>query len=121
MPKHTGSPIRLIHKTAHRLWAYEIILVMLIAGMVRAQADELSASEPASAADNACASVAAYALMHAETEISLYIKQCGENPNKTMCEETIRIMKEIARGGSYGLTCIGSPRGGGRISSDGVR
>jgi hypothetical protein len=118
MPKNTRSPIRLIHKTAQRLWACEIILAMLIAGVVCAQADELRASEPASAPDNACASLAAYALMHAEAEIPLYIKHCGENPNKTVCEETIRIMKEIARGGSYGLTCIGSPRGG-RISSDG--
>jgi len=84
---------------------------MLIAGVARAQADEIRIPEPATVADNACASLAAYALMHAEAEIPLYIRRCGENPNVIACEETVRIMNEIAGEGSYGLTCVGSPRG----------
>lgn len=39
-----------------------------------------------------------------------YIKPCGENPNKTVCEEAIRIMKAAdPRGSTSGLTCTGSP------------
>ena len=65
---------------------------------------------PASVADNACASVAAQPLTHAEAEMLPYIKPCGENPNKIVCEETIRIMKAAdPRGSTSGLTCIGSP------------
>jgi hypothetical protein len=109
MPKGTRSSIRLIHKTARHLWISEIMLAMLIAGIARAQVDEIRIPEPATVADNACAIAAAYALMHAEAEISLYIRSCGENPNKIACEETVRIMNEIAGGGSYGLTCLGGP------------
>lgn len=82
---------------------------MLIAGMVCAHAGEFRAPKPASSADNACASAVAYAISNAEAEILPYIKSCGENPNKTVCEETIRLMKDVARGRTYGLTCIGSP------------
>ena len=82
---------------------------MLIAGMVCAHAYELPVLKAASSADNACASATAYALTHAEAEILPYIKSCGENPNKTVCEETIHLMKEVARGRTYGLTCTGSP------------
>jgi hypothetical protein len=65
---------------------------------------------PASVADNACASVAAHSLTHAEAEMLPYIKPCGENPNKTVCEETIGIMKAAdPRGSTSGLTCTGSP------------
>lgn len=82
---------------------------MLIAGMVCAHSYELPVPKLASSADNACASAVAYALTDAEAEIRPYIKSCGENPNKTACEETIRLMKEVAGGRTYGLTCIGSP------------
>jgi hypothetical protein len=84
---------------------------MLIADVARAQTDEIRIPEPATDADNACASLAAYALMNAEANIPLYIRRCGENPNKAACEETARIIKEIASGGSYGLICAGSPQG----------
>ena len=69
---------------------------MLIAGMVGARSYELRVPKPASSADNACASAIAYALMDAEAGIVPYIRSCGENPNKTVCEETIRLMKEVA-------------------------
>jgi hypothetical protein len=89
--------------------ACQIIFAMLIAGMVCAQAYEFHVLKPASSADNACASAAAYAIANAEAEILPYIKSCRENPNKTVCEETIRLMKDFAMGRTYGLTCIGSP------------
>lgn len=81
---------------------------MLIAGMVCAHAYDLPVLEPASSADNACASATAYALTNAEAEIFPYIKFCGENPNRTVCEGTIRLMKEFASGRTYGLICVGS-------------
>jgi hypothetical protein len=88
---------------------------MLTAGMVSARPYEalidIPIPRPASVADNACASVAAYSLTHAEAEMLSYITPCGENP--IVCEETIRIMKAAdPRGSTYGLTCIGSARGG---------
>jgi hypothetical protein len=87
---------------------------MLTAGMASARPYEarieIPIPKPASVADNACASVAAYSLTHAEAEMLPYIKPCGGNPNKIVCEETIRIMKAAdPRGSTYGLTCIGSP------------
>jgi hypothetical protein len=88
---------------------------MLTAGMVSARPYEalidIPIPRPASVADNACASVAAYSLTHAEAEMLSYITPCGENP--IVCEEAIRIMKAAdPRGSTYGLTCIGSARGG---------
>jgi hypothetical protein len=46
MTKNTKSSIRLIHKSARYLWVFEIILAMLIAGVARAQADEIRIPEP---------------------------------------------------------------------------
>jgi hypothetical protein len=87
--------------------------MMLIAGRM---ASPVAVLDSASSADffqskthNACASATAYALTHAGAEILPYIKACGENPNWTVCEETIRLMKEFAGGRTYGLTCRGSP------------
>lgn len=94
---------------ARFLGACQIIFATLIGGMACAHAYEFDVPNLASSADNSCASVAAYALTHAEAEIVPYIKSCGENPNKTVCEETIRLMKDVARGRTYGLTCTGSP------------
>jgi hypothetical protein len=97
-----------IHRSQRFLSACRAIFAMLIAGVVCAHAYELH-PKPASSADNACASAAAYALKHADAEILPYIRLCGENPNRTVCEETIRLMKEFAGGRTYGLTCVGSP------------
>ena len=86
---------------------------MVTDGMVSARPYEARIEIPipkaASVADNACASVAAYSLTHAEAEMLPYIKPCGENPNKIVCEETIRIMQWFDPRNTYGLTCIGSP------------
>jgi hypothetical protein len=109
MTKSARSSVHSIHKTA-RFWASEILIAMLVAGVARAEAVEIRVPEPATVADNACASLAASALMHAEAQVPLYIERCGENPNKIACEETVRIMKEVANGGSYGLTCLGGRR-----------
>jgi hypothetical protein len=68
---------------------------MLTAGMVSARPYEalidIPIPRPASVADNACASVAAYSLTHAEAEMLSYITPCAENP--IVCEEAIRIMR----------------------------
>ena len=90
------------------LSACQIIFAILIAGMNWAHAYDLPILKPASSADNACASATAYALTNAEAEIFPYIKFCGENPNRTVCEETIRLMKEFASGRTYGLICVES-------------
>jgi hypothetical protein len=89
--------------------ACQIIFAMLIVGMICAQANEIPVLKPASSADNACASALAYAITNAEAEMLAYIKSCGENPNRTVCEATIRLMKDVGTGRTYGLTCIGSP------------
>jgi hypothetical protein len=101
---------RAFRSISHRssLAAVGPIFGVLIAGMVCAHAYELP-PKSASSADNACASATAYALTHAEAEILPYIKACGENPSRTVCEATIRLMKEFAGGRTYGLTCRGSP------------
>jgi ATP-dependent protease ClpP protease subunit len=96
---------------------YPVVLIaMLVAGFFGAQACEartlnLGAPIAASAADNACASIAAYAQTHAEAEILPYIKSCGGNPVKAVCEQTINMMKtaDPAKERTYGLTCVGSP------------
>jgi hypothetical protein len=112
MLKNAISSIRWVDEPRF-LWACHILFAMLTAGMVSARPYEalieLPISRPASVADNACASEAAYSLTHAEAEMLPYIKPCGENP-KIVCEEAIRIMKAAdPRGSTYGLTCIGSP------------
>ncbi|KRR03262.1 hypothetical protein CP49_15085 [Bradyrhizobium valentinum] len=94
--------------------ASQILFVMLTAGMVSARPYEarieIPIPKPASAADNACTSAAAYSLTHAEAEMLPYIKSWGGNPNKIVCEETIRIMQRFdPRASTYGLTCTGSP------------
>jgi hypothetical protein len=99
------------------LRTYPVILIAtLIAGIFGAHAYEartlnLGAPSAASDADNACASIAAYAQTHAEAEILPYIKSCGGNPVKAVCEQTISMMKtaDPAKGRTYGLTCVGSP------------
>jgi hypothetical protein len=102
---------RAFRSISHRasLAAVGPIFGVLIAGMGCADAYELPVPKAASSADNACASAAAYALTHADAETLPYIRLCGENPNRTVCEETIRLMKEFAGGRTYGLTCVGSP------------
>jgi hypothetical protein len=112
MLKNARSSICWIHKP-HFL-ACQILFVMLIAGMVSARPYEarieIPIPKPASAADNACASLAAYSLTHAEAEMLPYIKPCGENPKKIVCDETIRIIQRFdPRASTYGLTCTGSP------------
>jgi hypothetical protein len=96
------------------LRAYPVILVAtLIAGIFGANAygAGLGAPSAASDADNACASIAAYAQTQAEAEILPYIKACGRNPVKAVCEQTIGMMKtaDPAKERTYGLTCVGSP------------
>jgi hypothetical protein len=92
---------------------YPVILIAtLITGIFGAHAYEVRLSPTAASdADNACASIAAYAQTHAEAEILPYIKSCGGNPAKDVCEQTIRMMKtaDPAKGRTYGLTCVGSP------------
>ena len=99
---------------AGMLRTYPVILIAtLIAGIFGAHAHEarLGAPSAASDADNACASIAAYAQTHAEAEILPYIKSCGGNPVRAVCEQTIGMMKtaDPAKGRTYGLTCVGSP------------
>jgi hypothetical protein len=100
---------RSIHRSPSFPRTCEIIFAALVGGMVCAHAYEFQVPKPPSSADNACASAVAYALTHAEAEMLPYIKSCGENPNKTACEQTIRLMKEFAGGKTYGLTCRGGP------------
>jgi hypothetical protein len=100
---------RSIHRSPSFLRACGIIFGALIGGMVCAHAYEFQVPTPPSSADNACASAVAYALMNEEAEMLPDVKSCGENPNKTACEQTIRLMKELAGGRTYGLTCRGGP------------
>ena len=90
------------------LRAYQIMVVTLLTGILGAHADEVRIPEIASESDNACASIAAYAQTHAGTQILPYIKSCGANPNKVVCEATIDLMKAVDPARIYGLTCIGS-------------
>jgi len=98
------------------LRTYPVILVAtLIAGVAAAQAYQAGMPDlrpqAASNADNACASIAAYALTHAKAKIMPCIKSCEENPNKAVCEETIELMKvaDPAKERTYRLTCAGHP------------
>jgi hypothetical protein len=114
MLKNTGNAICWVVHKPHFLWACQILFAVMTAGMVSARPYEarieIPVPKPASVADNACASVAAYSLTNAEAEMLQFIKPCGENPNKIVCEETIRIMKAAdPRRSTYGLTCRGSP------------
>ena len=102
------SLARLIPWSPSFLRTCGIIFAALVGGVACAHAYEFQVPERPSSADNACASAAAYAVTHAEAEMLPYIKSCGENPNKPVCEQTIRMMKEIAGGRTYGLTCRGS-------------
>jgi hypothetical protein len=90
-----------------------IVIVTLIAGIFNAAAYEALPGAPSAAsdADNACASIAAYAQTHAEAEILPYIKSCGGNPVKAVCEQTIGMMKtaDPAKERTYGLICVGRP------------
>ena len=99
----------MIHWPPRFFSACQIVFATLIVGVTCAHAYEFGVLKAVSSADKACASALAYAITNAEAEIVPYIKSCGENPNRTVCEGTIRLMKDVAKGRTYGLTCIASP------------
>jgi hypothetical protein len=111
MPVNTTALTCSIHKPLRFFRAYPIIVATLIAGIFGAHAYEGRIPKAASDADSACAYIAAYAQTHDEAKILPYIKSCGENANKRVCEITISMMKDAgpANGETYGLTCVGKP------------
>jgi len=92
-----------------------IAAILVVAGSFGARANDVRAPDfnapvKASDADNACASIAAYSQTHAEAAILPFIKSCGGNPHKAVCEQTIIMMKaaDSPNERTYGLVCTGS-------------